>query len=130
MNVLVITEPMLFDCTLVFLMVFNFWPPMNHPATIKFTLNEQTLAGIPEIQSDQPIERVNRLEKQFISTSAGMGMLGGGGSANAIIVNHQDYERNKTNYYKIKIVQSEVNRLEIYIFKSATLKQLKVSVLC
>ena len=35
---------------------------MNHPATIKFTLNEQTLAGIPEIQSDQPIERVNRLE--------------------------------------------------------------------
>ena len=129
MNILVITEPMLFDCTLVFLMVFNFWPPMNHPATIKFTLNEQPLAGIPEIQSDQPIERVNRLEKQFISTSAGMGMLGGGGSANAIIVNHQDYERNKTNYYKIKIVQSEVNRLEIYIFKSATLKQLKVSVL-
>ena len=124
---------MLFDCTLIFLMVFNEWPPMNHPATIKFTLNETTLAEIPEIgpdQMDQPFVRVNRLEKQFISagTSAGMGMLGGGGSAHAIVVNLEDYERNKTNYYKIKIVQSEVNKLEIYIYKSATLKQLRVSI--
>lgn len=108
-------------------MVFNEWPQMNHPAIIKFTLNEQTLAEIPEIQSDQPLIRVNRLEKQFISTSAGMGMLGGGGSSVEIIVSHEDYERNKSNYYKMKIVQSEVNRLEVYIFKGATLKQLKVS---
>lgn len=109
-------------------MVFSEWPPMNHPAIIKFTLNESTLAEIPETQSDQPLIRVNRLEKQFISTtSAGMGMLGGGGSSVEIIVNHQDYERNQSNYYKMKIVQSEVNRLEIFIFKGATLKQLKVS---
>ena len=100
---------------------------MNHPAIIKFTCNETTLAEVPEIQSDQPLIRVNRLEKQFISTSAGMGMLGGGGSAVEIIVNHQDYERNQSNYYQMKIIQSEVNRMEIYIFKGATLKQLKVS---
>ena len=111
-------------------MVFNEWPPMNHPAIIKFTCNETTLAEVPEIQSDQPLIRVNRLEKQFISTSAGMGMLGGGGSAVEIIVNHQEYERNQSNYYKMKITQSELNRLEIYIFKGATLKQLKVSLEC
>ena len=108
-------------------MAFNEWPPMNHPAVIKFTLNEHTLAEIPQIQSDQRLIRVNWLEKQFISTSVRMGMLMGGAGSVQIIINHQDYERNKSNYYKMKIVQSEVYRLEVYIFKGATLKQLKVT---
>ena len=108
-------------------MAFNEWPPMNHPAIIKFALNEHTLSEIPEIQSDQPLIRVSRLEKEFISTRVTMGMLKGGAGSVQIIVSHQDYERNKSNYYKMKIVQSEVNRLEVYIFKGATLKQLKVS---
>ena len=92
-NISVAAEPIIFHCTLVFLMAFNEWPPMDHPAIIKFTLNEATLAEVPEIKSDQPLIRLDRLEKQFISTNGGTGMLGEGVSAVEIIINHQDYER-------------------------------------
>ena len=44
------------------------------------------------------------------------------------VVSREDYERNKSNYYRLKITQScwRPNVLKIYISKNATLKQLKV----
>ena len=49
-------------------------------------------------------------------------------SANPIIDNRQEYESFNFDY-EIKIIESELNRLETQIYMDATLRQLKVSIL-